>query len=371
MIEMPSWIAAQNMLKLKLPAITPKKSIHKVWSLDDFEIGRLLGEGSFGRVYRAIEKTSNMVVAIKEMYIEKIIQDNMEEQLGREVGKAPFTDKDVERTYEKIELVNYRIPKQFSSEVRDLIRSLLKSNPEKIQKICSNCGLPNILTQDNKCADCNTYAEVKLTSGCRITEFDVVVSSKRTKIAQGGVLPNIHQNLLPKKSKKGAKWTVNIEHATLEGFKNSIRAINQTSALENDGAVLNMLNDSGKYSPKNDQALYWSFLKVCQLYGLGKSDDPSLSVFPPFTCECKDLKDEPSQVLLKNLIVKLKAHLKTIPINGNEASKSQYVCLYLVAGYYSLEGVRKTEIQIIKPDIVVYDSEDMESMVERVLGHIA
>ncbi|PKK65788.1 hypothetical protein RhiirC2_630371, partial [Rhizophagus irregularis] len=47
------------------------------------------------------------------------------------VGKAPFTDKDVERTYEKIELVNYRIPKQFSSEVRDLIRSLLKSNPEK------------------------------------------------------------------------------------------------------------------------------------------------------------------------------------------------------------------------------------------------
>ncbi|EXX77283.1 hypothetical protein GLOIN_2v1656260 [Rhizophagus irregularis DAOM 181602=DAOM 197198] len=26
-----------------------------------------------------------MVVAIKEMYIEKIIQDNMEEQLGREV----------------------------------------------------------------------------------------------------------------------------------------------------------------------------------------------------------------------------------------------------------------------------------------------
>ncbi|CAB4399915.1 unnamed protein product [Rhizophagus irregularis] len=73
-----------------------------------------------------------------------------------------------------------RIPKQFSSEVRDLIRSLLKSNPEKIfyffgcenhstedmidlvQKICSNCGLPNILTQDNKCADCNTYAEVKL-----------------------------------------------------------------------------------------------------------------------------------------------------------------------------------------------------------------
>lgn len=51
------------------------------------------------------------------------------------------------------------------------------------------------------------------------------------------------------------KWTVNIEHATLEGLKSSIRAMYQTPALENDGAVLNMLNDSGKYSPRIDQDL--------------------------------------------------------------------------------------------------------------------
>jgi hypothetical protein len=46
---------------------------------------------------------------------------------------------------------------------------------------------------------------------------------------------------------------VNIEHATLEGLKNSIRAMYQTPALENDGAELNMLNYSGNYSPHNDQ----------------------------------------------------------------------------------------------------------------------
>ena len=28
--------------------------------------------------------------------------------------------------------------------------------------MCSNCGLPNILIQKNKCVDCNTYAEVKV-----------------------------------------------------------------------------------------------------------------------------------------------------------------------------------------------------------------
>ena len=65
-----------------------------------------------------------------------------------------------------------------------------------------------------------------------ITEFDIVVSPKRTK---------------------GFKWTVNIEHATLEGLKKSVQAMYQTPALENDGAVLNMINDHGKYSPRNDQ----------------------------------------------------------------------------------------------------------------------
>src|SRR5215207_4573051 len=84
--------------------------------------------------------------------------------------------------------------------------------------------------------------------------------------------------------------------------------------------------------------LDWSFPKVCQLYELGESDDPSLSVFPPFTCKYKDLEDESSQVLLKNLITELKARLKSIPISGNEASKSQYVCSYLVAGINLYEG---------------------------------
>jgi hypothetical protein len=56
----------------------------------------------------------------------------------------------------------------------------------------------------------------------------------------------------------------------------------------------------------------WSFPKVCQLYGLCESDDPSLSVFPPFSCEYKDLKDDSSQAILKHLITELNARLKVI-----------------------------------------------------------
>ncbi|CAG8483382.1 11960_t:CDS:2, partial [Ambispora leptoticha] len=67
-----------------------------------------------------------------------------------------------------------------------------------------------------------------------VREFDVIVSPKWVR---------------------SFKWTVNIEHATLEAFKDSIRAVYQTPALENDGAVFNVVCDSGKYSPRNDQAL--------------------------------------------------------------------------------------------------------------------
>ncbi|RGB38562.1 hypothetical protein C1646_691975 [Rhizophagus diaphanus] len=135
--------------------------------------------------------------------------------------------------------------------------------------------------------------------------FDVVVSPKRTK---------------------GFKWTVDIEHATLEGLKSSIREKYQPPSLENDGAVLNIINDSEKHSPRNDQDLRemlqvfvsksnfkftviietpskafsdWTFPKVGHFYGLDESDDPSLSVFPHFTCEYKDLKDEASRVYLE------------------------------------------------------------------------
>jgi len=174
-------------------------------------------------------------------------------------------------------------------------------------------------------------------------DFDVVVHPKRK--------PN--------------KWTANIEHATLEGLKEYIRKMYQPPALENDGAELNLMNDGEKYFPHNDQDLRemlcifisknnlkftvfietpskafsdWTFPKVCQLYELCESEDPSLSVFPPFTCGIKDLEDDSSRAILKHLIAELNARLKSIPISGNEASKSQYVCSYLVAGANLYEG---------------------------------
>ncbi|CAG8664335.1 6216_t:CDS:1, partial [Paraglomus brasilianum] len=154
-------------------------------------------------------------------------------------------------------------------------------------------------------------------------------------------------------------------HATLEALKDSIRAVYQTPALENDGAVFNVVCDSGKYSPRNDQALRemlrllvsknnlkftvfiatpskafsdWTLGSVCQLFNLSaETEDPTLAVFPPFSCG----NTEPSQEVFKNLILELTSRLDITPINliSIEATKSIYVYSYLLAGANNFKGV--------------------------------
>eukprot|EP01013_Petalomonas_cantuscygni_P038979 TRINITY_DN70249_c0_g1_i1.p1 TRINITY_DN70249_c0_g1~~TRINITY_DN70249_c0_g1_i1.p1 ORF type:complete len:326 (-),score=65.99 TRINITY_DN70249_c0_g1_i1:136-1113(-) len=54
-------------------------------SLDDFTIGKKLGEGRYGNVFLAQHKTSNLVVAIKRLSKEGIIRDNVAPQIVREL----------------------------------------------------------------------------------------------------------------------------------------------------------------------------------------------------------------------------------------------------------------------------------------------
>ena len=57
----------------------------KSWTLDDFEIGRPLGTGKFGRVYLAREKRTHFIVALKVLYKKQIQQSKVEHQLRREI----------------------------------------------------------------------------------------------------------------------------------------------------------------------------------------------------------------------------------------------------------------------------------------------
>eukprot|EP01083_Nonionella_stella_P069748 186139_1 len=57
----------------------------KEWSLSDFEIGKRLGRGKFGKVYLAREKRSKYIVAIKVLWKKQLYASKVEHQLRREV----------------------------------------------------------------------------------------------------------------------------------------------------------------------------------------------------------------------------------------------------------------------------------------------
>ncbi|KAL9245306.1 hypothetical protein vseg_018972 [Gypsophila vaccaria] len=68
------------------PLQTPQNpTIHRNWSLADFEIGKPLGKGKFGRVYLAREINSKYIVAIKVIFKEQIEKYRLHHQLRREM----------------------------------------------------------------------------------------------------------------------------------------------------------------------------------------------------------------------------------------------------------------------------------------------
>ena len=58
---------------------------NRQWSLDDFEIGRPLGTGKFGRVYLAREKRSKFIVCLKVLNKMQLQKAGIEHQLRREI----------------------------------------------------------------------------------------------------------------------------------------------------------------------------------------------------------------------------------------------------------------------------------------------
>jgi hypothetical protein len=57
----------------------------KHWTLEDFEIGKPLGKGKFGKVYLAREKANNFLVAIKVIHKSQLRNSKVENQIRREL----------------------------------------------------------------------------------------------------------------------------------------------------------------------------------------------------------------------------------------------------------------------------------------------
>jgi len=61
------------------------QATYKQWSMDNFEIGKPLGQGKFGNVYLAREKESKFIVALKVLFKQRLVQHKVEHQLRREI----------------------------------------------------------------------------------------------------------------------------------------------------------------------------------------------------------------------------------------------------------------------------------------------
>eukprot|EP00696_Hemimastix_kukwesjijk_P018141 gnl/Hemi2/695_TR253_c0_g1_i1.p1 gnl/Hemi2/695_TR253_c0_g1~~gnl/Hemi2/695_TR253_c0_g1_i1.p1 ORF type:complete len:446 (+),score=117.91 gnl/Hemi2/695_TR253_c0_g1_i1:97-1434(+) len=57
----------------------------KKFCLDDFDIGKPLGKGKFGRVYVAREKSTHAIVALKVLFKKQLTESGVEVQLRREI----------------------------------------------------------------------------------------------------------------------------------------------------------------------------------------------------------------------------------------------------------------------------------------------
>lgn len=55
------------------------------WSLDDFDVGKRMGRGKFGRVYAAKIKNTDYVVALKTLSKYEVAKERVERLILREI----------------------------------------------------------------------------------------------------------------------------------------------------------------------------------------------------------------------------------------------------------------------------------------------
>lgn len=90
-------VANSTFFTAKLPPMFPKPQLsrpsismkpqaeRRLWKLDDFEIGKYLGKGHFGKVFLAREKRFKYNVALKVLTISQLVKAGLQNMLPREV----------------------------------------------------------------------------------------------------------------------------------------------------------------------------------------------------------------------------------------------------------------------------------------------
>ncbi|CDO92122.1 unnamed protein product [Kluyveromyces dobzhanskii CBS 2104] len=82
------------------PTLMEQSSKFKNMTLQDFEIGKILGKGKFGKVYCVKHKETGLICALKAMEKKEIIQYTIQKQFRREVEiQSSFRHKNLTQLY--------------------------------------------------------------------------------------------------------------------------------------------------------------------------------------------------------------------------------------------------------------------------------
>ena len=82
--QTPSTMTAQTSVAPTKTASVPQLPARK-WTVDDFEIGRPLGRGAFGRVYLARTAKDKFIVALKVLFKKQLMECKVEQNFRREI----------------------------------------------------------------------------------------------------------------------------------------------------------------------------------------------------------------------------------------------------------------------------------------------
>lgn len=126
------------------PTTAAQRGQQMRWTIQDFEIGRPLGTGKFGRVYLAREKRTKFIVALKVLDKEEVKKAGIQHQIKREIEiQAHLKHKHVLRMYgyfydkTRVYLIlEYAQNGELFKKLRDIHRFDLQTAAKYIVQMC-------------------------------------------------------------------------------------------------------------------------------------------------------------------------------------------------------------------------------------------
>ncbi|XP_065620807.1 serine/threonine-protein kinase Aurora-3 [Quercus suber] len=200
---------------MKSQTQSPKKQ----WSLQDFEIGKPLGKGKFGRVYLAREAKSKYIVALKVIFKEQIEKYKIQHQLKREMEiQSTLRHPNILRLYgwfhdsERIFLIlEYAHGGELYRELRK--RGFLSENKAatyimSLAQALAYCHEKHVIHRDIKPENLLLDHEGRL----KIADFGWSVQSRSKRLTMCGTLDYLAPEMVENKAHDYAvdNWTLGI-----------------------------------------------------------------------------------------------------------------------------------------------------------------